>query len=560
MMKNKIAYVSLLVMFVALVSVSPAAVTAPTGGGKLALGFDGTDVVLGSGTKVTTWTDQVSDYDAAAVLFAQQPTLVDLDTGNGVHPVVDFDGSMNYMETAAFSSVFNQANVIFMVAAWDVLPVSLYMFDSIDGANRNALYSRSDSSFGMFAGSQIINGNVQAVTNTFQVYTAVFNGANSLLRIDGASVLGGNTGTLGLSGLTIGADRNGNQVFNGKIAEVLVYDGGLNTEQILAIETYLREKYIVTPDPDIATNPNPANSESGIPLDVVLSWTASPSAQPVDGQDVYFGEVKQDVIDADRANPLGVYQGAQDGNTFDPTGPLELGKTYYWRVDQVNGTTIWAGEVWGFTVASYVLVDNFEDYADTTALLGEWSENGQAWLALATDSALVLGEKSMELHYGNSSSPYYSAATRNFDPAQDWTISEVEAMDVWFKGQNANSAAPVYVEISDGVNTARQYLLGDDEMTDPNATRDEAWYHWRIDLDRFTNVSLTAVTELTFGVGDGINPAQATTGDIYIEDFRLYPTRCLMGNPDYDFNGDCTVGLEDFAIFATGWLETGLWP
>ena len=56
---------------------------------------------------------------------------------------------------------------------------------------------------------------------------------------------------------------------------------------------------------------------------------------------------------ADRSNPSGVLVSeAQDVNTFDPDGLLELGQTYYWRVDEVNGApdnTIFPGLIWSFT-------------------------------------------------------------------------------------------------------------------------------------------------------------------------------------------------------------------
>lgn len=35
---------------------------------------------------------------------------------------------------------------------------------------------------------------------------------------------------------------------------------------------------------------------------------------------------------------------------------------------------------------------------------------------------------------------------------------------------------------------------------------------------------------------------------------------CLYGNPQQDLSGNCTVDLEDFAILAESWLETGLYP
>ena len=43
-------------------------------------------------------------------------------------------------------------------------------------------------------------------------------------------------------------------------------------------------------------------------------------------------------------------------DSFEPAGTLEFGKTYYWRVDEVNGppnANVFKGQVWSFTVEPY---------------------------------------------------------------------------------------------------------------------------------------------------------------------------------------------------------------
>ena len=71
-----------------------------------------------------------------------------------------------------------------------------------------------------------------------------------------------------------------------------------------------------------------------MPLDVVLSWTADESAAT---HDVYFGTSFDDVNTASRSNPRGVLVSTgQDANTYDPAGLLEIRRTYYWRVDEVE--------------------------------------------------------------------------------------------------------------------------------------------------------------------------------------------------------------------------------
>ncbi|MHC4807136.1 MAG: discoidin domain-containing protein, partial [Planctomycetota bacterium] len=94
----------------------------------------------------------------------------------------------------------------------------------------------------------------------------------------------------------------------------------------------------------IATNPSPANEQTDVPRDVVLSWEPGGSAAPTNGHIVYLGESFNDVND-------GVGGITQSASSYDP-GRLEFETTYYWRVDEVNAppdSTIFKGDVWSFT-------------------------------------------------------------------------------------------------------------------------------------------------------------------------------------------------------------------
>lgn len=227
-----------------------ASITAPDAGGKLSIGFDGSNVSL-TGSEVDSWNDQVSvrGVDNALGAGINRPTLTTANTGNGVHNVLDFNGG-NYLKTLDFSGGdMDQANSIFIVAKWDTLS-SDYLFDGISSSERHAVYTRSDNSYGMYAGAQIINGTVPATTGEFQVFTAAFNGSSSLFRINGTTVLSGSIGSQVLGGLSIGSSYGASGLFQGQVAEVLVYDGGLNSAQMLGIEDYLQDKYInVVPEP-----------------------------------------------------------------------------------------------------------------------------------------------------------------------------------------------------------------------------------------------------------------------------------------------------------------------
>jgi hypothetical protein len=108
-----------------------------------------------------------------------------------------------------------------------------------------------------------------------------------------------------------------------------------------------------------AFNPSPANGEEDVAKDVNLAWEPGLWAT---NHIVYFNEDfnKVDTLNED-AN-----QGLQGPNTFDPTpsgGELDLGKTYYWRIVEVNDSFVdpgggvpsppWVGDVWSLEVTGY---------------------------------------------------------------------------------------------------------------------------------------------------------------------------------------------------------------
>jgi len=100
-----------------------------------------------------------------------------------------------------------------------------------------------------------------------------------------------------------------------------------------------------------ATAPNPADGSDNVAQDVILSWQPGPFAAV---HDVYFGESFDDVNTAPTMNTLDVLKSNdQPGTTYDPDGLLDFGKTYYWRIDEVNAppdSTVFKGAVWSFTV------------------------------------------------------------------------------------------------------------------------------------------------------------------------------------------------------------------
>ena len=90
--------------------------------------------------------------------------------------------------------------------------------------------------------------------------------------------------------------------------------------------------------PVSAYDPTPLEGAMFVPTDATLSWTGGLSAKL---HTVFFGDNFDDVNSAPAGAPSG-------STAFDP-GPLELEKTYYWRVDEFDGFGTHRGDVWSFT-------------------------------------------------------------------------------------------------------------------------------------------------------------------------------------------------------------------
>jgi hypothetical protein len=93
--------------------------------------------------------------------------------------------------------------------------------------------------------------------------------------------------------------------------------------------------------PKTAFEPVPSNGSKFIdPENVTLNWTVGFGAKL---HTIYFGDDYDTVANATGGQSQGVIG-------FNP-GPLELDKTYYWRVDEFDGSATYKGDVWSFMTA-----------------------------------------------------------------------------------------------------------------------------------------------------------------------------------------------------------------
>jgi hypothetical protein len=133
--------------------------------------------------------------------------------------------------------------------------------------------------------------------------------------------------------------------FAGLIDDVAIWNRALTPEEISYLWNNGAGNPVDVSDPGQASNPYPADKETDVLRDVVLSWSPGDFAPAINGHTVYFSESFNDIND-------GIGGVTQDANSYVPPQRLDFDKTYYWRVDEVDGApdfAVYQGDVWSFT-------------------------------------------------------------------------------------------------------------------------------------------------------------------------------------------------------------------
>jgi len=275
---------------------------------------------------------------------------------------------------------------------------------------------------------------------------------------------------------------------------------GLSEVRFLAIPTFARQA-------------QPESGSTQVDPEVVLSWRS--------GRDAVSHEV---YLRADRQAVEGgtALVGTVSENRYAAEG-LELGTTYYWKVNEVNTAEpvpVWEGDVWEFRTQEFYLVDGFEGYNDNkdagTVIWQVWKDGyetmdngsvvGHDEPPYAERDIVRSGRQSMQFAYNNGGTVERSEAVRQLDPPEDWTRGGAKSLVLYFYGVPENTWGRPYVRIN-GVTV----VYGGD----PGDLAKESWVQWTVDLGQ-VGVDLGQVRTLAVGVDTG------GSGTLYLDDIRLY--------------------------------------
>jgi hypothetical protein len=297
--------------------------------------------------------------------------------------------------------------------------------------------------------------------------------------------------------------------------------------------------------PGAVGNPSPANGAAGVQMTATLSWTPGDSAT---SHEVYLGTDKDAVRNATTASPEYKASRSLGSESYDP-GKLAWHTAYYWRVDGINNanpSSPWPGNVWSFTTADFIVVDDFEAYDANNPIWENWLDGagfgeqgtpgynpGNGTGAAAGDESTASTCEEVIVHGGGQSMPYsynnsgstgkalYSEAelTLSYPHARNWTEQGVTELSLWFHGDPANDPERMYVAISN--NTGLFAVVYHD---DTNATATNTWTQWVIPLQAFADkdIGLTNVDMIAIGFGTkGNMTIPDGAGKMYFDDIRL---------------------------------------
>jgi hypothetical protein len=317
-----------------------------------------------------------------------------------------------------------------------------------------------------------------------------------------------------------------------------------------------------------AYNPYPGDGAEDVPHNVCLTW--SPGEEPCPPPLEFYVFFSTDYNQVANQDLSALVCGDTEVNEC-CVEDLCLGATYYWRVVAVCTCYTAEGDVWSFTVIDHIVVDDMESYEDgcgASAIWEFWKDgagdcngiggNGSgSSVYLATDPVRG-GAQSMEYWYDNFWEMHdlsWSEASLAFSEPQNWTALCANVLTLFFYGDPNNDAddtEQLYVALEDSDANYAEVRYPLQDMDDITVTE---WQRWNIPLTDFNDVNLAGVEKLYIGFGERDSWALGGSGIVYFDDIRLYATVCI---PEYgpvaDFDGDCFVSLEDYAILASRWF------
>ncbi len=270
--------------------------------------------------------------------------------------------------------------------------------------------------------------------NVWHHFVGAYDGSQIKLYVNGElRATTKQTGAINTNAVTVRVGSEVNRRFySGLVDDARIYNRALSDIEVKKLA-----------NPERASSPVPADNGVISQTEVALQWDAGVNAAL---HDVYFGESFADVNSATTSTSA-IYKGSQSQNSYPATGVMavELGKTYYWRVDEVDAAgNINRGDIWSFTVQPLVAYNpspaDEAKYVDLDADLA-WSPGFKAQshdVYFGTSGTAITNATTSSPEFkGNQVALTYALPPLENDMLYYWRIDEqnndatVSKGDVW---------------------------------------------------------------------------------------------------------------------------------
>jgi hypothetical protein len=269
-------------------------------------------------------------------------------------------------------------------------------------------------------------------------------------------------------------------------------------------------------DPKQASRPTPLDhAVSDVEQAVSIRWVPGRHAAR---HDVYVGMDSVAVEQANTSSTTDIYRGRQEASEYTLPKAVLPNQTFYWRIDEINrDNTLTRGPVWRFSVADYLVVDDFESSEAPWARW--WDGYGDPNNGCYVEMEFITingGNQAMEFTYDNSSAPI-SQAQRVWETPQDWTRKGVETLILWVHGGPDNIAEPLQITLGDSADSVTAIV-----HPDPAVLISDDWQQWSIPLADVTGVNPAEIASMAIVIGDE-STEEGGIGEICIDDICLHP-------------------------------------
>jgi PKD repeat protein len=407
----------------------------------------GNGVIQTSGT-VSQWNDQSGNgFNLTQTSLAAQPTLINSVSTLNNQPVLQFDGTTDFM-SVDYGQTFQSPNTYFVIHSNSRTNTTASgIFDGLVDGARNTFFWGVQSGIGrMLAQTTTSIRYNKNQPYDYSVNMVSFSGTNALIFENSSLKVNGTITDNPISGIQLGRRTNGGTSFlQGNIAEFIYFNRTLSSTEQLQIENYLMDKYAppVNLGADILSNYGFCDTvlvPKGYYTNYLWSNGATSSTLTVNQPGTYwltatdiFGRVSSDTLQLIRPvydsislqNQIVCFNNLINETAFVPTGYSFVN----WNDGDTNQTKLLIeNELLSYTVAD---TSNCQLTSNSVSIV---IDSSLFDISLGADTNLCVGNN-IQLQVSSPSITNYFWNTGNTNPSQTLDTAGVYILDV----QNQNN-------------------------------------------------------------------------------------------------------------------------